>query len=52
MDDMIIVILKGTGKKNLLKNNKKPSELSGGFFMKIYLRCIIESTFLVFLPYE
>lgn len=49
---MTAVILKGTGKKNLLKNNTKPSELSEGFFVKIVFTCIIESTFLVFLPYE
>jgi len=52
MEDMTTVILKGTGKKNLLKNKTKPSDFSGGFFVKLFRRCIIKPAFLVFLPYE
>lgn len=49
---MTIVILKGTGKKNLLQNKTKTFRISGGFFVKIVERYVIECTFLVFLPYE
>lgn len=49
---MILVILKETGKKNLLKNKISTFRISGGFFCKKEPGCLIKSAFLLFLQHE